>query len=120
MLTDSKITPEYAIEKKDTVAGYSASKVLAEKAAWDYISKHKPSFELTVLNPVIITGPMIQPILGPESINMSNVFPIYNMFNGQMKDIEGVTWDFYHFVSSVVPLHVTRSYANRCRLMSAT
>lgn len=38
---------------------YSAAKTLAEKAAWDFIEKEKPSFDLTTIIPVWCWGPFI-------------------------------------------------------------
>jgi nucleoside-diphosphate-sugar epimerase len=38
------------------VIKYSASKMLSEKAAWDYMKEHKPAFDLVVLVPSFVWG----------------------------------------------------------------
>lgn len=115
------MTADYAIEHKDIVAGYNASKKLAEQAAWKYIEDHKPQFDLTVINPDIIIGPMLQYVPSPKSVNETNMFAIYNFMNGTYKSIEGLTFPFYHFVrySSFSRDRGIIRYANHFRLMSA-
>lgn len=93
------VTAEQAIERNDTVLGYNVSKKRAEAAAWELMQKYKPSFDLTVINPDIIIGPMIHPLHGPKSINETNHFAIASFIDGSHKQIEGVTFPFYHFVS---------------------
>jgi hypothetical protein len=61
-----------------------------------------PVFDLIVINPDIIIGPMLQPVDGPKHINESNVFAVYDFFNGIYTDIEHVTFPFYHFVRSFI------------------
>jgi hypothetical protein len=63
------------------------------------MASQKPGFTLTVINPDIIIGPMLQPIDGPRAINESNLFAVYDFFNGKYKDVEFVSFPFYHFVS---------------------
>jgi nucleoside-diphosphate-sugar epimerase len=92
------VTAASAIESKSAVLGYNASKKLAEQAAWDFIKEKKPVFDLTVINPDIIIGPMLQPIRGPENVNETNNFAIYDFLNGKYKRIEDVYFPFYHFV----------------------
>lgn len=98
-INNSQVTAEQAIERKDTVLGYNVSKTRAEAAAWKFMQKNKPLFDLTVINPDIITGPMIHPINGPKSINETNQFAIASFIDGTHKQIDGVTFPFYHFVS---------------------
>lgn len=51
---------------------YDASKVLAEKAAWDYVEKHQPPFDLTTICPTYVFGPPIHQIAGsPDKLNFS-------------------------------------------------
>lgn len=38
-------------------AGYRVSKILAEKAAWDFIQTEQPNFALTTLCPPFVTPP---------------------------------------------------------------
>jgi dihydroflavonol-4-reductase len=44
------------------VAAYPKSKTLAERAAWDFLAKEGGKFELSVVNPVGVFGP----VLGPD------------------------------------------------------
>ncbi|KAJ6097573.1 NAD dependent epimerase/dehydratase [Penicillium canescens] len=92
------VTAKQAIERKDNVLGYNISKIRAERAAWNFMKEKSPSFDLTVINPDIITGPMTHPISGPHSINETNQFAIKSFIDGTHKEIEGVTFPFYHFV----------------------
>jgi nucleoside-diphosphate-sugar epimerase len=41
--------------------GYRASKTLALKAAWDFVDKEKPSFTLSVCNPLLVLDPLAHP-----------------------------------------------------------
>ncbi|SDE58159.1 Nucleoside-diphosphate-sugar epimerase [Mucilaginibacter pineti] len=45
---------------------YEKSKVLAERAAWDFIKKSEGNLELTVINPVAIFGPVLGPGKSPS------------------------------------------------------
>jgi nucleoside-diphosphate-sugar epimerase len=99
-LTTVQVTAEEAIAKKDTVLGYNVSKTSAESAAWEFMKSESPCFDLAVINPDIITGPMIHPISGPKSINETNHFAIASFIDGTHQQVEGVTFPFYHFVSS--------------------
>lgn len=93
------MTAEQAIERKDTVLGYNVSKTQAEMAAWEFMRVNPPSYDLVVINPDIITGPMIHPVEGPKSINETNQFAIGSFIDGTHKEIQGLTFPFYHFVS---------------------
>lgn len=59
---------------------------------------NSPSFDLTVINPDVILGPMMHPITSPKSINESNRFGIADFINGNYKKIEDVRFIAYHFV----------------------
>ncbi|KAI9035648.1 uncharacterized protein KD926_003159 [Aspergillus affinis] len=65
---------------------------------WEFIKQNTPSFDLVVINPDIIIGPMIHPISGPRSIIETNQFAIVSFIDGTYKQIEGVAFPFYHFV----------------------
>ncbi|KAF9887795.1 hypothetical protein FE257_009601 [Aspergillus nanangensis] len=92
------VTAEQAIERKDIILGYNVSKTRAEAAAWRFMKINAPPFDLAVINPDIIIGPMMHPIHGPKSINETNNFAIASFIDGTHKQIEGVTFPFYHFV----------------------
>lgn len=52
---------------------YRASKTLAERAAWEFWSKHKGEvqWDLTVVNPPYVFGPFLHEVNKPESLNES-------------------------------------------------
>ncbi|PMD43886.1 NAD dependent epimerase/dehydratase [Hyaloscypha variabilis F] len=119
------VTEEEAIKTQSSLLGYNASKKLSEQAAWDFMASQKPGFTLTVINPDIIIGPMLQPIDGPRAINESNLFAVYDFFNGKYKDVEFVSFPFYHFVdvrdvalAHVLSLEIPKAANQRIILVS--
>ncbi|KAJ7869111.1 D-lactaldehyde dehydrogenase [Mycena olivaceomarginata] len=52
---------------------YRASKALSERAAWDFVERHKGElhWDLVVLNPSFIYGPTIHPVPTPARLNTS-------------------------------------------------
>jgi hypothetical protein len=75
------------------------SNKLAKQAAWSYMADYDPKFDITVLNPYVIIGSMLQLLAGPEQVSSTNVFPVYNFINGTYKDIEGLLFPAWYFVS---------------------
>lgn len=57
---------------KDKMAGYRVSKTLAERAAWDFIEKEKPNFDLATVNPPLVFGPVVHHLKSAAAINTSN------------------------------------------------
>jgi nucleoside-diphosphate-sugar epimerase len=51
---------------------YRASKVVAERAAWDFIATHNVGYTLVTLCPGMVFGRMIHPIDSLNSLNASN------------------------------------------------
>lgn len=89
-----QVTAEQAIDRKDNVPGYNISKTQAEQTAREFMKTRKPSFDLTVINPDIITGPLIHPIAGPGLINETNHFAIASFIDGTHKTVEDVRFPF--------------------------
>ncbi|KAF8851650.1 ketoreductase [Acephala macrosclerotiorum] len=52
--------------------GYIASKVFAEKSAWDFMEKEKPKFSLSAINPTLVFGRIIPGLHSLSSLNTSN------------------------------------------------
>ncbi|KAJ7749708.1 D-lactaldehyde dehydrogenase [Mycena metata] len=54
-------------------AKYRASKVLAERAAWDFVAKHKDeiSWDLSFMNPPLVLGPTIHEVPSASALNTS-------------------------------------------------
>lgn len=55
-----------------TLNAYIASKVLAEKAAWNFVVTERPNFTLCTLNPPMIYGPVNHPVKSLISVNTSS------------------------------------------------
>jgi nucleoside-diphosphate-sugar epimerase len=92
------VTAEYAIANNDVVAAYLASKTLAERAVWAFITSNKPDFDVTVLNPYVMMGPMLHVVQKPEDIPSTNAFPIWNFLNGTYQSIDGLVFPAWYFV----------------------
>ncbi|PSN60796.1 NADPH-dependent methylglyoxal reductase-like protein GRE2 [Corynespora cassiicola Philippines] len=77
------LTQEEAIQ--DPGAGYQASKTFAERAAWDFVNKERPSFTLATICPPLVFGPALQSLNSLDSLNTSNQF-IRGFIVGASKD----------------------------------
>ncbi|KAI5923673.1 ketoreductase [Camillea tinctor] len=64
---------------------YAVSKVLAEKAAWDFVEKEKPGFTLTTITPPLVYGPATQGLSSLSSVNTSNQV-MADLVSGKYKD----------------------------------
>lgn len=54
----SPLTWEDGAATKDPAVAYRASKTVAERAAWEFMEKHQPRFDLCVLCPTMVFGPL--------------------------------------------------------------
>lgn len=76
---------------QDSFDAYRASKTLAERAAWDFVAKEKPQWDLSTINPPLVLGPILHQVEAPEKLNTS-VANIWNLINGtgkQESDLPG-------------------------------
>ncbi|KAG8722972.1 methylglyoxal reductase (NADPH-dependent) gre2 [Ceratobasidium sp. 395] len=73
--------------QKDNVSGYYGSKTLAERAAWDFVEKEKPSYELIALCPPMVYGPVLQEVTDMSKLNTSSA-AFYNIFAGKVKELQ--------------------------------
>ncbi|OLN88080.1 putative NADPH-dependent methylglyoxal reductase GRP2-like protein 1 [Colletotrichum chlorophyti] len=64
---------------------YIASKLFAERAAWDFVATEKPNFTLATINPPMVYGPVRQPVKSLASVNTSNQL-ISEVILGKHKD----------------------------------
>ena len=78
---------------------YHYSKTLAERAAWDFIMRKRPKFDLIVLNPFMVIGPS----LGP-SLNTTNEM-IRDIICGVYPGIIDMNWGFVD-VRDVAKAHI--------------
>ena len=73
---------------------YHYSKTLAERDAWDFIMRKRPSFDLVVINPFLVIGPSLSPSLNTsnEIIRdiMSGVYPAIMDLNWGVVDVRDV------------------------------
>ncbi|KAI9757287.1 MAG: hypothetical protein M4579_003498 [Chaenotheca gracillima] len=77
------ITLEQAVENPGN--GYRASKVFAEKAAWEFVEKEKPNFTLSTMCPPLVLGPVTHYLNSLDAVNTSNQ-RTRNMMQGQCKN----------------------------------
>jgi dihydroflavonol-4-reductase len=78
---------------------YYLSKTLAERAAWDFMAREKPSFDLVVVNPFVIMGPS-----HGRAINTSNQI-LVDLANGVYPAIISLTWGLVD-VRDVATAHI--------------
>ncbi|KUL30676.1 SDR family oxidoreductase [Chlorobium limicola] len=67
---------------------YHYSKTLAERAAWDFIDRKKPDFDLITINPAMVTGPSVG-----SGLNTTNAM-IRDIMNGVYPGIMDINWGF--------------------------
>ena len=79
----STITIEQALQG-DPFTAYRASKQFAEQAAWAFMDRERPNFELTTLTPPVVFGPILRSFGSPEAINTSNQ-TILDLVRGNLK-----------------------------------
>lgn len=60
-------------------------KTFAEKAAWDFVEKEKPNFDIATINPPLVLGPVVHYLNSLDSINTSNM-RIAGFIRGEYKD----------------------------------
>ena len=60
-------------------------KTFAEKAAWDFVEKEKPNFDIATINPPLVFGPIVHYLNSLDAINTSNA-RFRNLIQGQMKE----------------------------------
>ena len=78
---------------------YYLSKTLAERAAWDFMARERPSFDLVVVNPFVIMGPSHS-----RAVNTSNQI-LVDLVKGVYPAIISLTWGLVD-VRDVATAHV--------------
>ncbi|CAE6469390.1 unnamed protein product [Rhizoctonia solani] len=61
---------------------YCASKVLAEKAAWEFVEKTKPTWDLATCCPSLVLGPILHQVPDPSALNTS-IATLYNFLHNK-------------------------------------
>ncbi|KAL1885773.1 methylglyoxal reductase (NADPH-dependent) gre2 [Paecilomyces lecythidis] len=64
---------------------YRASKTFAEKAAWEFVEKEKPNFDLATINPPLVFGPIVHYLNSLEAVNTSNA-RVRDLIQGKYKE----------------------------------
>ncbi|KAK9474341.1 uncharacterized protein V1510DRAFT_401428 [Dipodascopsis tothii] len=90
--------------KQDPFTAYRASKKYAEKTAWAFVEREKPAFGLTVINPPVVWGPMLNDA-SLDALNTSNQM-MYDVINGNMAEIKETFMTLWVDVRSVAQAHV--------------
>jgi dihydroflavonol-4-reductase len=67
---------------------YYYSKTMAERAAWDFVEREKPGFQLVVINPFMVAGPSI----GNEVATTNQTF--VDIATGKYPAIMALNWGF--------------------------
>lgn len=57
--------------KADGVVAYCGSKTLAERAAWDWVEKNKPTFDLVTMTPPWVFGPYVTDLTSTKHLSES-------------------------------------------------
>jgi nucleoside-diphosphate-sugar epimerase len=90
---------EWTDPNQKDLSSYSRSKVMAERAAWDFINKDGGGLELSVANPVFILGPS----LGPD---MPSGFDILkHLLDGSIKAVPNIPFSIVD-VRDLADLHI--------------
>jgi dihydroflavonol-4-reductase len=87
---------------------YYLSKTMAERAAWDFVERERPGFDLVALNPFVIMGPSLAP-----GLNVSNQI-IADLVNGVYPGILSMTWGIVD-VRDVAQAHVRAAEVQSAR-----
>ena len=89
----------------DGGTAYCASKLFAEKAAWEFVEKEKPNFSITTILPPMVYGPAAHIITNLNHMNESSS-AIYALMNGSSTTVPKTV--FYGFVDvrDVAEAHV--------------
>ncbi len=90
---------EWTDPNQKDLSAYSRSKVLAERAAWDFMAKEGRDLELSVMNPVFILGPSLGPD-NPSGFDLLNM-----MLSGSMKAVPNIPFNIID-VRDVADLHI--------------
>jgi nucleoside-diphosphate-sugar epimerase len=98
----------------DDVPPYAKSKVLAERAAWDFVAREGGGVELSVINPVVVFGP----VLGPDY--STSILLVQRLMDGALPGLPRLTFGVVD-VRDVADLHIramTHSAANSERFLA--
>lgn len=101
-------TAEEAVLNDSPLMAYCVSKKYAEQAAWDFMQKENPVFDLVTFLPCIILGPDLNPLRSAGDLNRGNNAFIHSFINGTQQSTIGATFQFYAYIDvrDVAKAHV--------------
>lgn len=99
------LTYEKAATYKEFPPVYTASKALAEKAAWDFMEAEPRSFRLICINPCHTWGSYKQHVSSPRSMNFTNA-DLSRLMDGEERDVPATMMPWMTGVEEVAQAHV--------------
>jgi nucleoside-diphosphate-sugar epimerase len=84
---------------------YCASKVFAEKAAFEYVEKNRPNFTVSTICPPMVFGPNAHYIESLYKLNTSSA-DVWNLINGSTKDIPSTGFPAFADARDVADAHL--------------
>lgn len=98
---------ETAVNTDNGAVAYCASKVFAEKAAWDFVKEKKPNFTVATICPPMVYGP-VEHDADIKKLNTS-VADIYRFMDGSTKEPGETAFPAFADVRDVAEAHL-RAY----------
>jgi nucleoside-diphosphate-sugar epimerase len=84
---------------------YSASKVFAERAAWDFVKEQKPNFSLVTVCPPMLYGPTAHEPASVKELATSSA-DIYRLTNGSLTEVPKTAFYAFCDVRDAAEAHV--------------
>lgn len=85
---------------------YRGSKVFAEQAAWDFIKKETPQFDLVTLCPSMIFGPVAGKLASADELNESNKMLWKVATGGPSGQLPPARFNFWIDVRDLAEIHI--------------
>jgi nucleoside-diphosphate-sugar epimerase len=101
------VTYEQAKDTKITPIAYAASKVLAEKTAWDFLEKEGKGvhFDIVTLCPPMVFGPIVSPLHKLSELNTSNA-SLWALASGKLAEVPPTPSPLFVDVRDLALAHV--------------
>ncbi|CZR65110.1 related to flavonol reductase/cinnamoyl-CoA reductase [Phialocephala subalpina] len=103
------LTYEEASERTDFDPVYTASKKLAEEAAWNFMKESKRHFDLVCINPCHTWGFYTQPVSSASQLNKTNA-ELARLIDGEEKDLPYCHMPWAVRIENVVDAHIQALY----------
>ena len=84
---------------------YTASKALAEKAAWDFMKAEPRNFDLVCINPCHTWGTYSQHVASPQAMNSTNS-DLSKLIDGEDKDVPPTIMPWMTDIKEVAQAHI--------------